>query len=117
MFQNLMNLAGLLKQAQQMSGKMQAQQESLRRVRGVGVAGEGLVAVEANGLGEVTEVRIDPALIAQNDVIELQDLTLLAVNQALEKAKQQHQESLKSLAQGLNVPGLSEALAKLGGNG
>ena len=60
---NLANIGALMKQAQEMGGKMQALQEELKTKRATGAAGGGLVEVEVNGLGEVLAVRIDPSLV------------------------------------------------------
>ena len=35
-----------------------------------------------------------------------------AINQALGKAKQLHRDAMQSMAEGLNLPGLNEALAQ-----
>ena len=56
---NLANIGALMKQAQEMGGRMQALQEQLKTKRATGSAGGGLVEVEVNGLGEALAVRID----------------------------------------------------------
>lgn len=111
---DLANIGGILKQAQEMGGKMQQISEELKTKRVVGSAGAGLVEVEANGLGEALAVRIDPALIEKQDRELIEDLLPAAFNAAQQKAKQLHAEQMQSLTGGLNVPGLSEALEQLG---
>ena len=54
------NLAGLMKQAQQMQSKMQEMQEQLTRLEMTGEAGAGLVRVTLNGKGEMRGLKIDP---------------------------------------------------------
>jgi len=109
------NLASLVKQAQQMGGKMQGLGEDLKQRRVTGSAGGGMVEIEANGLGELVACRLDPALVAKQDKELLEDLILAATNQALLKARQLHAEAMKSLAGGFELPGLDDALAKLTG--
>jgi DNA-binding YbaB/EbfC family protein len=111
----LANLPGLVKQAQEMGGKLQQLNAELKAKKVTGAAGGGLVEVDANGLGEVLAVRIDPSLIEKQDRELLEDLLPAAFNAAQEKAKQLHAESMQSLAGGLNLPGLGDALGGLGG--
>jgi len=112
---NIANLGNLMKQAQEMGGKMQQLSEDLKSKRVVGSAGAGLVEVEANGLGEALVVRIDPTLIEKQDRELLEDLLPAAFNAAQQKAKQLHAEQMQELTGGLNLPGMSEALGQLGG--
>lgn len=115
MLKGLGNLAGLMKQAQEIGGRMQGMSDELRGRRATGSAGGGMVEVEANGLGELLACRIDPSLIERRDREMIEDLVLAAVNQALTKAKELHAEQMRSLTGGLQLPGLDEALAKLTG--
>ncbi len=82
---NLANIASLVKQAQEMGGKMQQIAETLKTRRAEGSAGGGLVTVEVNGLGEMLRLSIDPSLAGDREMIE--DLVPAAVNQAQVKAK------------------------------
>ena len=111
---NLANLPGLIKQAQEMGSKMQQLNAELKAKRVTGSAGGGLVEVDANGLGEALAVRIDPSLIAKQDRELLEDLLPAAINAAQQKAKELHAEQMQSLAGGMNIPGLSDALGGLG---
>jgi DNA-binding YbaB/EbfC family protein len=119
MFKNLGNIASLMRQAQAMTGKMQEVTESLKHQRVTAAAGGGMVEVEANGLGEVLRVRIEPTLVQQGDREMIEDLLPSAINQAVAKAKQLHMEAMKTMTGEMGVPGLDEALAKItgGGNG
>ena len=103
-----------MKQAQEMGSKMQQLTAELKTQRVVGNSGAGMVEVEANGLGEVLAVRIEPALIEKQDRELLEDLLPAAFNAAQQKAKQLHSEQMQSLTGGLNIPGLSDALGQIG---
>lgn len=85
----------------------------LRSQRVTGSSGGGMIGVEANGIGEVLKVSIDPQL-TDREMIE--DLLPAAINQALAKAKELHVEMVKSVTGDLNVPGLSEALSEFTGD-
>jgi len=116
-FGALGNLGSLIKQAKQLEGKLAGMTDDLRGRRATGAAGGGLVEVDVNGLEEVLRCRIDPGLFAQGDRELIEDLLCAAVNQALEKSKQFHAEAMRSVAGGISLPGLDEALAKLAGGG
>jgi DNA-binding YbaB/EbfC family protein len=113
LFKGLGNLASMLKQAQQISGRMQELSDELKSKRAVGTAGGDLVQVEVNGLSEVLRCRIDPSLVQQGDTELLEDLVTAAVNQALGKVKDLNAEAMKSLAGKIDLPGLEDALGKL----
>jgi DNA-binding YbaB/EbfC family protein len=111
---NLANLPALIKQAQEMGGKLQQINAELKAKKVTGAAGGGLIEVDANGMGEVLAVRIDPSLIEKQDRELLEDLLPAAINAAQQKAKELHAQSMQSLAGGMNLPGLSDALSHLG---
>ncbi|MFI4874192.1 MAG: YbaB/EbfC family nucleoid-associated protein [Blastopirellula sp. JB062] len=114
-FGNLGNIANMMRQAQEMGGKMQGLQEELRGKRVSGAAGGGMVEVEMTGTGEMISLRIDPDLVTRGEREMIEDLVPAAVNQAQAKAKQLHAEMMQSLTSGLNVPGLDDALAQMTG--
>lgn len=114
---NLANIGSLLKQAQQMGSKMQQVTEDLKKQRAQGSAGAGLVSVEVNGVGEVLSCQIDPSLITAGDREMVEDLLPAAINAALVKSKQLHAEAMKSMADGLDMPGLNSMLSQLSGGG
>ena len=110
---NLANIGTLMKQAQEMSGRMQQLQQELKGKRATGQAGGGLVEVEVNGLAEVLTVRIDPSLVEKNEREMIEDLLPAAFNAAQRKAREMHAEAMQSLTGGLPIGGLQEALAQL----
>lgn len=112
---NLANIGALMKQAQEMGGRMQALQEELRTKRATGSAGGGLVEVDVNGLSEVLAVRIDPSLVEKGEREMIEDLLPAAIQAAQQKAKQMHAEAMQGLTGGVNLPGLQEALAQITG--
>ncbi len=117
MFEGLKNLgqmASIMKQAQQIGGRLQGLNDELKTRRVQGTAGGGLVTVEASGLGEVVSCRIDPSLTSDREMLE--ELLPAAINNALLKAKQLHAESFQSLTGGMDMSALNEMAAKLSGN-
>ena len=115
MFKGIGNIASLMKTAQQMGGKMQQVNDQLKAARVSSTAGGGMVEIEANGLGEVLRVKIDPTLLESGDAEMLEDLLPAAINQVQVKAKQLHKNAMQSMTEGLNLPGLNEALDQMSG--
>ncbi|MDG2381924.1 MAG: YbaB/EbfC family nucleoid-associated protein [Pirellulaceae bacterium] len=115
MLKGLANIGNLMRQAQEMGGRMQDINEQLKLKRVEGSAGGGMVQVEANGLGEITKVKIEASLVASGETEMIEDLVPAAVNQALRNAKELHAEAVKSLTDGMELPGLDEALGKFTG--
>ena len=113
MFKGLSGLGSLMKQAQEISGRMKGLNDELKARRAKGSAGGGMVEIEVNGLNEVLGCRIDEQLIAQGDRELIEDLVATAVNQAMLKAKELHAEAMQSVTGDLDVPGLNEAMGKL----
>jgi hypothetical protein len=110
---NLANIGTLMKQAQEVSGRMQAIQAELKNKRVTGSAGGGLVEVDANGASDVLAVRIDSSLVEKGEREMIEDLLPAAINAAQAKAKQLHAEAIQGLAGGLPVGGLADLLAQL----
>ena len=72
------NLAGLMKQAQQMQSKMQEMQAKLEGMEIDGEAGAGLVTVTLNGKGDLRRIKIDPKVVDPADAEMLEDLIVAA---------------------------------------
>lgn len=94
----------ILQQAQQMQGRLQQMQEELQHKVVSGSAGGGLVSVEADGRGQIKRIRIDPSLAGQSDSEMLEDLIVVAVNDAQKKATELAQEEMAKVTGGLNLP-------------
>jgi nucleoid-associated protein EbfC len=96
-------LAGLMKQAQQMQENMQRAQEELARIEVEGQSGAGLVKIVMTCRHDVKRVSIDPSLLGE-DRDMLEDLVAAAFNDALRRAEATSQEKLGSLTAGMPLP-------------
>ncbi len=94
----------LIKQFQDMQGKMSEIQEKLKSIRVTGSAGGDMVRIELNGQMEVVSVKISPEVVDPNDVEMIEDLVLAAFTDATAKVKEKLKEELSSLTGGLNLP-------------
>jgi nucleoid-associated protein EbfC len=92
----------MLRQVQQMQGKMAKAQEELERETVEASAGGGAVTVVVTGSQKIVSVRIDPS--AAEDVEMLQDLVVAAVNEAVERSKRVAAEKMQALTAGLGLP-------------
>ena len=114
MFKGLGDLASLIKQAQQMQGRVGEIQDTLAKTRVQATSGGGMVRVEANGQQKILSCQIDDSLWDSRDKELLEELVVGAVNQALEKSRQAAKDEFSKLAGGIDLPGLGDALSKLG---
>ncbi|MDE0958196.1 MAG: YbaB/EbfC family nucleoid-associated protein [Planctomycetota bacterium] len=101
------DLGGLFQQAQKMQKELKAVQEDLKQRTVLGESGSGLVKVYANGQQEVLKVEIDPKVVDPQDVEMLEDLLLVAVGQALEKAKELSDQETSRVTGGMSFPGMT----------
>jgi len=96
-------LAGLMRQAQQMQENMRKVQEELAAMEVEGQSGAGLVKVTMTCRHDVKRVKIDPALLA-DDKGMLEDLVAAAMNDAGRKVEAAVQEKMGGLTGGLGLP-------------
>lgn len=98
------NIAGLMKQAQQMQQNMQEMQARLETVDVQGESGAGLVRLTLSGKGELKSASIDPKLLDPNDAEMLQDLLVAAHRDAKIKLETITAEEMQKATGGMNLP-------------
>ena len=96
-------LAGLMKQAQQMQDNLKKAQDELANIEVEGQSGAGLVKVVMTCKNDVKRVTIDPSLLG-DDKDMLEDLVAAAFNDAVRKAEATSSEKMSSLTAGLPLP-------------
>ena len=101
-----MNIAKLMKQAQQMQAGLAAKQEELSKQTVEASVAGGKVTVTATCAGDVVSIRIDPSLADPSDVAFLEDLVLKGVQEAIATGKDKAAAEMKKLTGGLGIPGL-----------
>ena len=95
-----MDMKRLMKQMQQAQSAANRIQEDLAAKTVEGTA-SGLVRVTMNGHGKVQSLKIDPQAVDGDDVEALEDLILVALQDAGNKADGLQQEATR----GLGIPG------------
>lgn len=99
----MFNMGDMMKQVQDMQGKMQEMQEELANIEVQGQSGAGLVTITMTGRNDVRQVSIDPSLLTEEKAM-LEDLLAAAVNDAVRRVEDAKSEKMKGLTSGLNIP-------------
>jgi nucleoid-associated protein EbfC len=98
------DMLGLMKQAQAMQAKMQEMQAELERIEVEGQAGGGMVRVVLTAKGQMRGLMIDDQLLKSDEKVILEDLIVVAHENARRKAEQLMEEKMKGVTAGLALP-------------
>ena len=96
-------LAGLMKQAQQMQDNMKKVQEQLATTEVEGQSGAGMVKVVMTCRHDVKRVTIDDSLL-KDDKEMLEDLIAAAMNDAVRRVETTTQEKMGAVTAGMPLP-------------
>jgi nucleoid-associated protein EbfC len=96
----------MMKQAKIMQKRALEIQEELKKMEFEASAGGGAVKVKVNGDQEVLEVRLNTEMIGAGDMEMVEDMVLVAVNDALKKSKDEAKNKMSALTGGMSLPGL-----------
>ncbi|HEY9084593.1 MAG TPA: YbaB/EbfC family nucleoid-associated protein [Candidatus Tyrphobacter sp.] len=101
-----MNPANMLAQVKKMQAEMLKAQEELAATIVTGSAAGGAVAIEMTCDHQVKSVKIAPEAIDPNDVETLEDLILVATNDALARVAAESQKRMGAVTGGMRIPGV-----------
>ncbi len=99
------NYQEMLKTAKAMQKQMEKIQEELKNTQFSASAGSGAVKVKVNGEQEILEIKLNNEVVDFNDVEMLEDMILVAVNDAISQSKAEAKSRLMGLTGGINIPG------------
>ncbi|MCB0362396.1 MAG: YbaB/EbfC family nucleoid-associated protein [Bdellovibrionales bacterium] len=99
-------LQQMMRQANQMQSRIKKLQEELSEREFEGTAGGGAVTVKVNGDNKVLTLQIKPEVVNADDLEMLQDLIIVATNEAIKSAKDISQQEMAKITGGMNFPGL-----------
>ena len=99
-----MDLNQLMKQAQEMQGKVQQMQEELGRKQITADAGGGMVQATVNGRLELVKLKIDKTRIDLNDMELLEDVVVAAVSAAQARAGDMMKQEMQKAAGEMGLP-------------
>ena len=110
-----MNLAMMMKQAQQMQKRLQDAQKELDNAEITAEAADGAVVVVCNGTGKFKSIKLtkkainaeNPDSVDDETVEMLEDLITTAMKKATDDASKKMQDKMKGIVPaGINIPGL-----------
>ncbi|SDK43882.1 YbaB/EbfC family nucleoid-associated protein [Alkalibacterium thalassium] len=100
------NMQGMMKKMQKMQKEMEQAQAALNETEFTGSANDDLVTVKFTGDKTCRVVRIKEDIVDPEDVEIIEDLVLLAVNDALGKIDEETEKTMGKYSKGLGIPGL-----------
>lgn len=101
-----MDRNSMMKRIQQMQEDMERVQAEVEASSYTASAGGGAVEAVVNGKHEVESIKINPEVVDPEDVEMLQDMIIVAVNEAIRKASDAMDQGIESAKGGLSIPGL-----------
>jgi nucleoid-associated protein EbfC len=94
------NMNQMMQQAQRMQREMAKAQEEIAAMTVEAAAGGGVVRVKINGERQLVELSIDPSVVQADDVEMLQDLVMVAINDAQRRFDEQSEERMNQVTGG-----------------
>ncbi|MDH6364779.1 DNA-binding YbaB/EbfC family protein [Enterococcus sp. PF1-24] len=101
MMRGMGNMQGMMKQMQKMQKDMVKEQEAFNEKEFTGVATNDLVTVLFTGDRKMKDITIKEELLDPEDPEMLQDLVLMAVNDALAKIAEENEATLGKYTKGM----------------
>ena len=99
------NYGEMMKQAKMMQKQMEKVQEELKDMEFEASAGGGAVKITVNGEQEVLKIKVNKDIIDPEDIEMLEEMVLVAVNDAIKQSKDEAKNKLAGVTGGLNIPG------------
>ena len=96
-----MNMNNMMKQVQKMQKQMEEQQKALEEAEFSATAGGGAVQVTVSGKKVLTKVTLDPDAVDPDDVEMLEDLIMVAVNDAMKQVDEANSSSMARMTGGM----------------
>ena len=96
-----MNMNNMMKQVQKMQKQMEEQQKVLEETEFVATAGGGAVEITVTGKKVVTKIKLDEDAVDPDDVETLEDMIMVAVNDALKKVDDANSSAMSKMTGGM----------------
>ena len=101
-----MNQAQMMQQVKKMQADMARVQEELSNTTITGIAAGNAVTVEMNGDFRCTKVSVSKEAVDPEDIETLEDLIVVAVNDAVSKVQELSGKKMGALTGGMKIPGM-----------
>ena len=98
-------MSGIYKKAQEMQKKMADIQSEINSMEVEGSSGGDMVKAIVSGQKKILSLNLNPDILNEDKEM-LEDLILVAINQAIEKVDSISKDKMGPLTGGMNVPGL-----------
>ena len=100
------NMKKQMAQMQAVQKQMEEIQSQINEMETSASSGGGAVTVTVAGTKEIKGIQIKPEVVDADDVEMLQDLILVAANEALRQMEEISQNEMGKFTAGLGIPGL-----------
>lgn len=101
-----MDIAALMKQANKMQKELKAKEQELQEKTYEANVNGGVVSVVVTGRNQVESIHIDESLLEKDNREILEDMVLMAMNQALAKMVDDKEATMQELTAGVKMPGI-----------
>ncbi len=95
-------MVGMMQKAQKMQANMQKAQAEIKNLTATGKAANGAVQLTMNGEHQATDIQIDTAVMDDKDILE--DLILIAINDANGQIAAACAAKMKTATDGVELP-------------
>ncbi len=100
-----MDINKLMQQAQAMQKQLEEATKQINDMEFEGSASNGLVKVVVNGENKIQSINIEQSIINPEDKEMIEDLIMIAVNDAIDKAEDYKKDRYGTMASALGIPG------------
>ena len=99
-----MDINKLMQQAQAMQKQLEKTTSAIAEMEFEGSASNGLIKTVVSGENKLQSIEIDASILNAEDKEMIEDLVVIAVNDAIEKADSYKKERLGSMASAMGLP-------------
>jgi nucleoid-associated protein EbfC len=97
----------MMRQAQELQAKLVKVQQALETLTVEASAGGGAVKVVMTGHQKLQSVKIAPEAVDPKEVEMLEEMVMAAINEALDKSRDEAGRQMNAITGGLKIPGLT----------
>ena len=101
-----MNLNAIMQQAQKMQQQMQKKQKELESKEFEFSSNGGAIKIKMLGNKQMISLNIDEDLIDKGEKDMLQDMLVIAINEAINKIDEESAKIMESATGGMKIPGM-----------
>lgn len=97
------NMQGMMKQMQKMQKQMQSEQADLEATEFIGSAPNDMVTVKFTGDRKLKDVIVAQSIVDPDDIDTLQDMLVVAINDAMTKIDTKTAQTMGKYTKGLGI--------------